>query len=161
MERTLVVFKPDAVQRQLVGTILNRFERKGLKIAALRLVRVSRELAQTMYAEHEGQPFYEPLLAFITAGPVVVMIVEGYDAVGMVRSLMGPTFGPDAPAGTIRGDFGASRRCNLIHGSDSPAGAEREIPLFFREEDILNYELVGEPWLYADIDKQLRPSEQS
>lgn len=153
MERTLVLLKPDAVQRRLVGKILERLERKGLKIVALQMRRIEESLARRLYAEHEGKDFYEPLVEFITAGPVVAMVVEGYDGIAMVRSLLGTTFGPTAAPGTIRGDFGASRRYNLVHASDSPAGAEREIGLFFREEELLHYEIPDDRWVYASIDR--------
>ncbi|MHC4294797.1 MAG: nucleoside-diphosphate kinase, partial [Planctomycetota bacterium] len=107
MERTLIVIKPDAVQRQLVGRILSRFEDKGLKIVAMKMMQLADEQAKQMYGEHEGKDFYEPLLEFVTASPVVVAVAEGLNAVANVRSILGPTFGPDAPGGTIRGDFGA------------------------------------------------------
>lgn len=156
MERTLVVLKPDAVQRHFIGRILERLERKGLRIVALRMRRVDETLARTMYAEHKGKDFYEPLTAFITAGPVVTMVVEGCGAISMVRSLIGATFGPDAAAGTIRGDFGASRRYNLIHASDSPASAAREIELMFHGEDIMKYEFLDDPWIYASVDMETK-----
>ena len=149
MERTLIVLKPDAVQRQLVGQIVGRFERKGLKIVGMKLLRVSPELAARMYGVHEGKDFYQPLIEFITASPVVAIVLEGVGAIAVCRSLMGPTFGPDAPGGTIRGDFGMSKRYNLIHGSDSPESAEREIPLFFVGEELVEYGLVSDGWIYA------------
>jgi len=149
MERTMVLLKPDAVQRQLVGRVIARFETRGLKIVALRMMAVSADLARRMYAVHEGKDFYEPLIRFITGGPVVAMVLEGNGAVAVVRAMMGPTFGPDAPAGTIRGDFGMSRRYNLIHGSDSTESAAREIALLFRPGEQLEYDLHGERWVYA------------
>jgi len=149
MERTLVVIKPDAVQRRLIGRILGRFEDKGLKIVAMKLVQITDELAKEMYGEHEGKEFYEPLLEFVTACPVVAIVLEGLDAISIVRSLMGPTFGPDAPAGTIRGDFGGSRRYNLVHGSDSPDSAQREIGVFFQADELADYKLVISDWTYA------------
>ena len=149
MERTLIVLKPDAVQRGLVGQVVARFEQRGLKIVAMKMLRVSDDLARRMYAVHEGKDFYRPLREFITASPVVAMVVEGNGAIDVCRGMMGPTFGPDAPPGTIRGDFGMSRRYNLIHGSDSPASAEREIPLLFAEGEVLDYDLVGARWVYA------------
>ena len=149
MERTLVVLKPDAVQRRLVGRIVSRLEAKGLKIVGMKILSVSRDLAERMYAVHEGKDFHAPLLDFITASPVVAMVLEGLGAVAVTRSLMGPTFGPDAPAGTLRGDFGMSRRYNLVHGSDSPASAEREITLFFAPDELVGYELRDETWIYA------------
>jgi nucleoside-diphosphate kinase len=149
VERTLVVLKPDAVQRQLVGRIVGRFEQKGLKIVAMKFLSVSGDLARRMYSVHEGKSFYGPLVEFITASPVVAMVLEGAGAIAVCRSLMGPTFGPDAPGGTIRGDFGMSRRYNLIHGSDSPEAAGREIPLFFAPGEVVDYELIADRWIYA------------
>ncbi|MBN1555289.1 MAG: nucleoside-diphosphate kinase [Phycisphaerae bacterium] len=154
MERTLVIVKPDAVQRHLIGRILHRLERKGLKIVALRMRPMDESLARKMYAEHQGKDFYEPLVAFVTAGAVVAMVVEGYDVISIVRSMVGSTFGPDAAPGTIRGDFGASRRYNLIHASDSPESARREIDLWFDDEDILEYEFLDDPWIYAAVDRE-------
>ena len=153
MERMLVVLKPDAVCRRLVGEILGRLERKGVKITAMKMVQVDTPRAKRMYYVHEGKDFYEPLLKFITASPVVVMVVEGIDVISIVRLMMGPTFGPDAPGGTIRGDMGMSRRYNLIHGSDSPEAAEREIAIFFEEKEILDYDLIDDIWVYSSIDK--------
>lgn len=155
MERTLIVLKPDAVQRQLVGQIVSRFERKGLKIVGMKLLRVSPDLAARMYGVHEDKSFYEPLIEFITASPVVAMVLEGVGAIAVCRTLIGPTFGPDAPGGTIRGDFGMSKRYNLIHGSDSPESAGLEIPLFFAEEELADYELISGGSIYAKSDGQL------
>jgi nucleoside-diphosphate kinase len=149
MERTLILMKPDAVQRQLAGRILSRFENKGLKIVGLKMLQVTDDQARRMYAEHEGKDFYQPLMAFITAGPVVAVALEGLGAIAICRALMGPTFGPDAPAGTIRGDFGSSRRYNLVHGSDSPASAERELALFFGDDELVDYERIISEWIYA------------
>jgi nucleoside-diphosphate kinase len=155
MERTLILLKPDAVQRGLVGAIISRFEAKGLKIAGAKLMRITRDLAERHYAPHKGKDFYEPLLAFITSGPAVAMVLEGNDAVRVVRSMMGPTFGPDAPAGTIRGDWGMSKRYNLVHGSDSLETAAREIALFFRPEGLLSYDRAADEWVYARGDAGL------
>ena len=149
MERTLLLLKPDAVQRGLIGRILERFEAKGLKIVAMKMLRVTDELAEQMYGEHEGKDFYEPLIEFITGGPVVSVVLEGLDVIAIVRKLIGPTFGPDAPGGTVRGDFGASRRYNLVHGSDSPQSAQREIGMFFKPEELVDYELGISDWIYA------------
>ncbi len=149
MEQTLIVLKPDAVQRQLVGRIIARFEARGLKIAAMKMLAVDEPLARRMYAVHQGKDFYEALVEFITSSPVVAMVLQGAGAIGICRAMMGPTFGPDAPGGTIRGDFGASRRYNLVHGSDSPEAAAREIPLFFGPGEIVAYPLAAEPWIYA------------
>lgn len=155
MERTLILCKPDAVQRRLVGRIISRLEDKGLRIVGMKLLRVSDELARRMYAEHESKGFYEPLVAFITSSPVVAMVAEGVGAIGNCRSLLGPTFGPDAPPGTIRGDFGSSRRYNLVHGSDSAASARREIAVFFAPEELVDYQLATDPWIYARDGQQL------
>jgi len=149
MERTLIVLKHDAVQRQLAGRILQRFEDKGLKLAGIKMLQVSEALARGMYAEHEGKDFHAALIEFITAGPVVAVVLEGQGAVAVSRALIGPTSGPDAPGGTIRGDFGLSRRYNLVHGSDSLASAAREIALFFRDDELIDYSLHGERWIYA------------
>ncbi|HUT61618.1 MAG TPA: nucleoside-diphosphate kinase [Phycisphaerae bacterium] len=148
MERTLVMVKPDAVHRGLIGRIIIRFEAKGLKIVAMRMLRMDEALARRMYGVHEGKDFYEPLVRFVTAGPVVAMVLEGHSAVGICRSLMGPTAGAQAPAGTIRGDFAMSTRYNLVHGSDTRESAEREIPLFFAPDEIVDYDLCGAKWVY-------------
>ena len=150
MERTLIVLKPDAVQRQLVGRIIARFEQKGLKIVAMKMAKVSQAQARAMYAAHQGKEFYRPLVEFMGASPVVAMVVEGQSAVSVVREMIGPTFGPDAPPGTIRGDLGLSRRYNLVHGSDSPESADREIGLFFQPDDISDYEMNAARWVYAE-----------
>lgn len=155
MERTLIVLKPDAVQRQLVGRVLARFEQKGLKIVALKMLRVSADLARRMYSVHEGKDFYQPLMEFITASPVVAAVLEGKDAIAVCRQMMGPTFGPDAPPGTLRGDFGMSRRYNLVHGSDGEASAAREIALFFGDDEVMQYDLLGERWIYARLGDEL------
>jgi nucleoside-diphosphate kinase len=147
METTLVVIKPDAVQRRLIGRIIQRFERRGLKLAALKLLQLSEADARNLYSVHEGKDFYEPLVAFATSGPVVAMVLQGPEAIGVVREMMGPTFGPEAPAGTIRGDFGVSRRFNLVHGSDSPESFRRELPVFFSPSEILDYAMADEAWL--------------
>ena len=148
MERTLVMLKPDAVHRGLVGRLIARFEDKGLKIVALKMTRIDRATAERHYAEHEGKDFYEPLLRFVTAGPTVFMVLEGKGAVAVVRKMAGATFGSDADPGTLRGDFGVSKRFNLVHGSDSPQSAEKEIALFFREDELLDWDPVIWPWHY-------------
>jgi nucleoside-diphosphate kinase len=130
-EQTLVIAKPDAVRRRLVGEILGRFERKGLGIEGLRLFQIDRALAEEHYGEHREKPFFAELVEFITSGPVVVAKVTGPGAVGIVRTLMGPTDPAEAPPGTIRGDFGTIITENLVHGSDSPESAKRELALFF------------------------------
>lgn len=147
MERTLVLLKPDAVQRRLIGRIISRIEDKGLKIVGLKMIRVSQELAEKHYAEHREKPFYPELVSFITSAPVVAMVVEGPKAVETVRKMMGKTNPLEAEPGTIRGDFGLSVTMNLIHGSDSQASAAREIALFFREDEILSYSTADSAWL--------------
>ncbi|RKY15858.1 MAG: nucleoside-diphosphate kinase [Planctomycetota bacterium] len=150
VERTLVLVKPDGVARRLVGEVISRIERKGLKIVALKMLKVSREQAERHYAVHKGKPFYESLLAFITSGPVVAMVVEGESAIEVVRNLMGPTSGLKAPAGTIRGDFSLSIQFNIVHGSDSPESAAYEIPIFFDDTEILKYKLPDETFMGGD-----------
>lgn len=131
MERTLILLKPDTVERQLVGTILSRFEQKGLKIVAMRMLQFTPELAKRHYDEHVGKPFYPGLETYITSGPVVAAILEGPDTIAIVRRMIGPTNGAEAPSGTIRGDFALNSQRNLVHASDSTAAAEREIRIFF------------------------------
>jgi nucleoside-diphosphate kinase len=147
VERTLIIVKPDGVQRGLVGAILERFERRGLKLVGLKLMRIDRPLAEQHYAEHVGKGFYEGLVAYITAGPVVVGVLEGPDAIEAVRATVGATNPVKATAGTIRGDFGLAVGRNLVHASDSPASARREVALFFREEELLSYTRSSDPWL--------------
>lgn len=149
MERTLIIVKPDGVQRGLIGPILERFERRGLKMVAARFMQVSRELAEQHYAEHKGKGFYEGLLSFITSGPVLAAVLEGPDAVKMVRSTLGKTNPVDAAPGTIRGDFGTSFGKNLVHASDeNPGSAEREVALWFKPEDIVSYSRETDRWIY-------------
>jgi len=147
VDRTLVLLKPDAVQRALVGEILSRLERKGLRLAAMKLMVVGEELAHRHYAEHREKPFFQSLVGFITSGPVVAMVLEGDNAVQVVRDLMGKTNPQQAAPGTIRGDLGMSLEKNLIHGSDSPESARREIALFFSSEEIVDYRRDVDRWL--------------
>ncbi|MGD8244898.1 MAG: nucleoside-diphosphate kinase [Anaerolineae bacterium] len=148
MERTLIIIKPDAVQRGLIGRIITRFERRGLRIAAMKLMQITRELAERHYAIHEGKPFYEPLLAYITSSPVVVTVLEGNDAIEIARRTMGATNPAEAAPGTIRADFGLEIGRNLVHGSDGPETAAFEVPLFFEEEEILSYNRSLDPWIF-------------
>jgi len=148
MEKTLVILKPDAVQRGLIGRILARFEAKGLQVVAVKMTRIEPDVAEAQYAAHRGQYFYEPLVRYMTGGPVVLAVLAGQGAVAVVRSMMGPTFGPEAPPGTIRGDFGLSKRFNLVHGSDSPEAAEREIALMFEPGELIDYDLDATRWTY-------------
>jgi nucleoside-diphosphate kinase len=147
MQQTLILLKPDCVQRRLVGTIIHRFEQKGLRLAGLKLVHARRDLAEKHYAVHKGKPFYESLLQFITAGPTVAMVWEGREAVAVARSLMGPTDGVKAPPATIRGDFAISVQNNLVHGSDSPENAAAEIALWFVPEELVSYQPVDALWV--------------
>ena len=147
MQQTLILLKPDAVQRRLVGEVIRRFERKGLRLAALKLVQVSRELAEKHYAVHKGKPFYESLLTFLTSGPTVALVWEGREAVAVCRNLMGLTDGAKAPPGTIRGDFALSVQNNLVHGSDSPENAALEIALWFQPQELVQYEYADAKWL--------------
>jgi len=147
-ERTFVLLKPDAVQRGLVGPILGRFEHRGLKVVGLKMMKVSRQLAETYYFEHKGKPFFEGLVKYVTADPVVAMVLEGDNAVAVVRKMMGKTNSAGAEPGTIRGDFGLDIGRNLIHGSDSLESSKREISLFFRPEELLSYTRIDEASLY-------------
>lgn len=148
MERTFVMIKPDGVQRSLVGRIISRFEDKGLKVVALKMQHVSPELASRHYAEHIGKKFYDPLVKYITSGPVIAMVLMGTGAVNVVRNLVGVTNPLNANPGTIRGDFGLEVSRNIIHASDSDTSAQREISLFFNESEIQNYAKINEMWLY-------------
>ena len=147
MERTLVIIKPDAVQRGLIGPVLTRFERRGLRFAAMKLIQITPELAARHYAVHQGKPFYDGLIEFITSGPVVVVVIEGPDAIDTVRKTMGATNPAQADPGTIRADFGLEIGRNLVHGSDGPDTAAYEIPLYFSEEDLLSYERAIDAWI--------------
>ena len=148
MERTLVLIKPDALQRGLAAEILSRLERRGLKIVGLRLMRMDQALARRHYAEHEGKPFLDSLVRFITSGPLIATVLEGPNAVEVVRGLMGTTDPQQAASGTIRGDLGLFIQSNLIHGSDSPEAAKREIALFFEDADIVSWERSIDPWVF-------------
>ena len=148
MDRTFAMVKPDGVQRGLVGEIISRFEKKGIKIAALKLMKITPELAEKHYSEHKGKPFFIDLVNFITSGPVVAMVLEGENVIPMVRSMMGATNPGDSALGTIRGDFAMTIDKNIIHGSDSPESALREIGIFFKEEEIVAYKKVTEEWVY-------------
>ena len=147
MEKTLVLVKPDGVQRGLIGTVIGRIESKGLKIAGLKLIHVSEELAKEHYGEHVDRPFFGDLVSFITSSPVVALAVEGDNAVSVVRTLMGGTNPQEADPGTIRGDFGMTIGMNLVHGSDSVESAERELNLFFDKNEILDYVREIDAWV--------------
>lgn len=149
MERTLILLKPDCVERRLVGRILSRFEDKGLNVIAMKMIRITPELSKRHYAEHVSKPFYPNLENFITGGPVVAAIVEGLEAIRVVREMLGATSGLKAAAGTIRGDFSSSRQMNLVHASDGPDAARREIEIYFQPHEICSYQPTMTPWLRA------------
>jgi len=148
LERTLVFLKPDAVARRLTGEIIARFERRGFSIVAMKMLRLSEEFVRAHYAAHEGKDFYAGLVDYTLSGPVVAVVLEGKNAVSVVRTMMGQTFGCDSPPGSIRGDYALSNRFNLVHGSDSPEAAREEIARFFDDEDIVSYPAAATRWIY-------------
>lgn len=148
METTLIILKPDALQRGIMGRIISRFEDKGFQIVGAKLMMIGKDLAATHYEAHREKPFYEGLVRFMTSNPVLVLALHGKGAIEISRKMMGATFGSKADPGTIRGDFGVSNSFNLIHGSDSPEAAQRELELFFRPEELLNYDRAIEQWVY-------------
>lgn len=147
MQQTLILLKPDCVQRRLIGAIIERFERKGLRLAGMKLVQASRALAEQHYAVHKGKPFYESLLTFLTSGPTVALVWEGREAVAVARTLMGATDGTKSPPATIRGDFALSVQNNLVHGSDSAENAALEIALWFKSDELVSYTATDAPWV--------------
>jgi len=151
-ERTLIIIKPDAIQRHLAGDIIGRFEKKGLKLVAAKFMQISEDLARQLYAVHRGKSFYEGLVNYLSSAPTLVMVWHAQGVIDIARKMIGATFGYDAQLGTIRGDFSCSKGYNLIHGSDSPESAEREIKLFFTPEEIIDYELANAAWLYGQND---------
>lgn len=148
MERTFVMVKPDGVQRNLVGTIISRFESKGFKLVGLKLMQLDESMAREHYAEHVDKPFFPGLLEYITSGPVAPMVLEGKGVVEEVRKMMGKTNPKDAAPGTIRGDFGIEIGRNVIHGADSVENAKREMAIYFKEEELLSYDKSVDGWLY-------------
>ena len=146
-ERTFILIKPDAVQRGLIGEIITRFEKKGVKLIAMKLLSVNQKLAEKHYGIHKGKPFFEPTVKYITSSPVVAIVLEGNNVIEMVRMMMGETDPQKARTGTIRGDYGQFIGRNIIHGSDSLENAEFEVNLWFKPEDICNYERIDEKWL--------------
>ena len=148
-ERTLILVKPDGVQRKLIGTIVSRIENKGLNLIAMKMLNVTAELSKQHYAEHVEKPFYPDLEEFITSAPVVAMVVEGPEAVSVMRTLIGATNGRAAAPGTIRGDYGSSRQMNMIHGSDSVESANREINIYFQADEICSFNVALGSWLCA------------
>lgn len=148
MQKTLIIIKPDAVQRRLIGDIIKRFEDKGLQILGLKMTCISESLARQHYSVHKGKDFYEPLIRYVTSGPVVLVALKGKNAIEVTRKMMGTTFGADAQPGTIRGDYAVSNRFNLIHGSDSESSAEKEINTFFATTELVEYEAMDLSWIY-------------
>lgn len=148
MERTYLMVKPDGVQRNLVGEIISRFEKKGFKIIGLKMLQISRATAEKHYGEHIGKPFFAGLVDFITSGPVVAMVLEGSGVINAAREMMGATNPLKAAPGTIRGSFGVDMGRNVIHGSDSPESAMREIALFFKEDELFSYNRDIDRWIY-------------
>ena len=148
MEKTFVAIKPDGVQRGLIGKIISRFEKKGLKLVAMKFILVTNELAQKHYGEHKEKPFFKNLVGFITSGPVVVMVWEGKNAINTVRKMMGKTNPFDAEGGTIRGDYGIDIGRNVVHSSDGPQSAEKEINLFFKSSEIVDWKQDIQNWVY-------------
>lgn len=151
-ERTLIIVKPDGVQRHLIGEVIARFEQKGFKLVAAKFLKISEELARRHYAVHKGKPFFEGVVKYLSSAPMLAMVWEAQGVIDMSRKLMGSTFGYDAQPGTIRGDFGCSRGYNLVHGSDSPQSAEFEIGLYFKPDEIIDYNLADADWLYGKND---------
>ncbi|RJX23695.1 MAG: nucleoside-diphosphate kinase [Dethiobacter sp.] len=149
MEKTFVMLKPDAIQRNLAGEIIGRLEKRGLKLVAMKMLRIGKEMAEQHYGEHQGKPFFDDLVSFITSGPVIAMIWEGKQAVQVTRKMMGSTDPQEALPGTIRGDYGLFTGNNIIHGSDSTESAGREISLFFSEEEIITYHKDMDSWIYG------------
>lgn len=152
MERTLILLKPDAVQRGLCGKVLARFEEKGLKIVAMKFMKITPDLAAKHYEAHKERPFYPGLVRFMTSSPVVALALEGLNAIKVCRTLMGATNSAEAAPGTVRGDFGMSRSYNLVHGSDSPEAAQRELSLFF-PEGLVSWDASGFHWAYDPVDE--------
>ncbi len=148
MEKTLIILKPDAVQRGLCGEIVSRFEKKGLQIVGMKFTTIAQHTAETHYEAHKARPFYAGLVAFMTSSPVLILALEGKDAIAIARNMMGATFGSKAAPGTIRGDFGVSNAFNLIHGSDAPEAAEKELKLFFKSEEIVTWKPAVQTWVY-------------
>jgi len=148
VERTLLIIKPDAIQRRLVGRIIARFEEKGFQIVAAKMARLPEKVIREHYEAHEGKPFYEPLVRYMSVNPVILMVVRAKGAVAVARKMLGATFSVNAEPGTIRGDFAVSNRFNLIHAADSPGAAEKEIALFFKKEELFETPDAQEGWIY-------------
>ncbi|CAN5425949.1 nucleoside-diphosphate kinase [soil metagenome] len=148
MERTLIILKPDAVQRGLIGEIISRFEKKGIQVAGAKFTKIATATAEQHYGPHKGKPFYDGLVKFMTSSPVLVLALEGKDVITISRKMMGATFGSKAEPGTIRGDFGVSNSFNLIHGSDSPEASAKELALFFKPDELIDWKPAIQTWVY-------------
>lgn len=148
IQKTFVMLKPDTIQRNLVGDIISRFERRGLKFVAMKLIKVDRTTAEKLYSVHKDKEFYQPLIDYVVMGPCVVCVIEGYQAIHAVRKMLGATNPIDSDAGSIRGDFGLFLRRNVVHAADSEETAEREMKIFFKADEILDYKKAEEEWVY-------------
>jgi nucleoside-diphosphate kinase len=148
-ERTLIIIKPDGIQRQVAGQIISRLEKRGFKLVGAKFLQITQELANELYSVHRGKPFLNGLVRFISSSPSLVMVWEADGIIEIFRKMMGSTFGCDAQTGTIRGDFSCAKRFNLIHGSDSPESAQREISIFFKPNELVGYELTNAHWIYG------------
>ena len=149
VERTLIIIKPDGIQRQVAGQIISRLETRGFKLVGAKLIHITKELANELYSVHQGKPFLKGLVDFISSSPALVMVWEAEGIIEIFRKMMGATFGCDAETGTIRGDFSCGKRFNLVHGSDSVESAQREIPIFFKPNELVNYDLTNAHWIYG------------
>ena len=148
-ERTLIIIKPDGIQRQVAGQIISRLEKRGFKLAGAKFLQITQELANELYSVHRGKPFLNGLVKFISSSPSLVMVWEADGIIEIFRKMMGSTFGCEAQTGTIRGDFSCAKRFNLVHGSDSPESARREISVFFKPNELVDYELTNAHWIYG------------
>jgi nucleoside-diphosphate kinase len=148
-ERTLIIIKPDGIQRQVAGQIISRLEKRGFKLVGVKFLHITQELANELYSVHRGKPFLNGLVKFISSSPSLVMVWEADGIIEIFRKMMGSTFGCEAQTGTIRGDFSCAKRFNLVHGSDSPESARREISVFFKPNELVDYELTNAHWIYG------------
>ena len=148
-DRTLIIIKPDGIQRQVAGQIISRLETKGFKLVGAKFLHITEELADELYSVHRGKPFLDGLVKFISSSPALVMVWEADGIIEIFRKMMGKTFGCDAETGTIRGDFSCGKRFNLVHGSDSTESAQREIAIFFKPNELVDYELANSHWIYG------------
>ena len=148
MEKSFVMMKPDTVQRRIMGKVLSRFEEKGLQLVGMKLIQIDEALAKEHYGEHAEKPFFNDLVSYITSSPALAMVIKGDDSISLIRKIVGATNPKEADLGTVRGDFALDMGRNIIHASDSPASAEREISLFFDEDEICDYEMVDNTWIY-------------